>query len=399
MDFYRHLFRRNPAGAPITFTLVYLISIVFTFQTLVTAYSSSTYLEQFLNPQGVGFLFAFSSALAVILSLLLPRLLRLCGNVMSILILMLLSTVALILVGYNVSPFITVAAFALFMVVNPQLYLNIDIFLETLIGEEEHTTGTKRGLILTVMSIAAFFSPLAMGLIIGTEQNLSAVYYVGAIVGLIFMVLVISFFRQFQDPVYTTIKIRDMVRAAALNVNIKTVLVTQFLLQFFYAWAIIYVPLYLATEVGFDWSVISYILAAGLLAFIIFEYPIGVLADKHWGEKEMMAVGFVILTLSSAAFSYAAILGVACWMALMFFSRLGASLVEVTTESYFFKQVQSHNANLISLFRLTRPLANLAGALVGGFALLFLPFNLIFLVLAFLMAFGVFITSFLVDTR
>jgi MFS family permease len=399
MDFYRHLFRRNPFGKPITFALVYLISVVFTFQTLVTAYSSSTYLERFLSPEGVSMLFGVSAAGAIVVSLLLPRILERIGNVSTTLLLMLVATITLVLVGMNVAPVITLIAFTLFMMVNPQIYLNIDIFLETLIGEEEHTTGTKRGLILTIMSVAAFLSPLAMGYIIGAEQNLAAVYYVGAVVGVIFIMLIVAFFRKFSDPVYTQSTVTDMVQAAKGNLNIKTVLTTQFLLQFFYTWAIIYVPLFLATEVGFDWTVISQILAAGLLAFIIFEYPIGVLADTRFGEKEMMAIGFVILALASASISFAATIGVAGWMLLMFISRLGASLVEVTTESYFFKQVTSTEAASISLFRLTRPLANLAGALVGFIALYYLPFNFIFFVLAALMALGVFITSFLTDTK
>jgi hypothetical protein len=399
MDFYRHLFRKNPEANPITFTWVYVISVVFTFQTLLTAYSSSTYLEQFLSPSGVGILFSVAAGLAIIVSLLLPRFLRAIGNVATTLSLIVLISCALILIGLNLSPVITILAFTLFLVMNPQIYLNIDIFLETLIGGDENTTGSKRGLILTIASMAAFCSPLAMGYIIGTENNLSAVYYVGAAVGLLFIAIFVSRFRNFTDPDYRTIKVRDMLREAAKNTNVRTVLSTQFLLQFFYSWAIIYVPLYLATVVGLNWTVISQILAAGLLAFIIFEYPIGIIADRHWGEKEMMAVGFVVLAIASASISMMASMSIFGMMCLMFFSRFGASLVEVTSETYFFKQVSAEESNLISLFRLTRPLANLLGALIGSIALLYLPFNFIFIVLALIMASGVFITSFLVDTK
>ena len=36
------------------------------------------------------------------------------------------------------------------------------------------------------------------------------------------------------------------------------------------------------------------------MAYVIFEYPIGILADKYIGEKEMMGVGFFVLTISTA---------------------------------------------------------------------------------------------------
>lgn len=399
MDFYRHLFTRSEGGSPVTFTLVYLVSVLFTFQTLVTAYSSSTYMEQFVTPETVGILYSIGAVIAIIISLLLPRILRKIGNVLTTLFLALLITLSLVFLGLALTPTMAVMSFIIYLAIVPQVYLNIDVFLETLIGKDEGSTGSKRGVILTLMSVAAFCSPLAMGHIIGDSNNLADVYYVGAGVGLLFMGIVIAKFRQFYDPPYKTIRVRDMLRDAARNINVRTVMTTQFLLQFFYTWAIVYVPLFLATEVGLEWTVISQILAAGLLAFIIFEYPIGIIADRHYGEKEMMALGFVILAISSASISYMTTYGVLGWMVLMFISRIGASLVEVTTESYFFKQVDGDEPNLIGLFRLMRPLANLLGALAGSISLFFLPFNLIFIVLAFFMATGVFITTILTDTR
>ncbi len=399
MDFYRHLFGRNETGSPLTFTLVYLASIIFTFINLLTAYSSSTYLEQFISSQTVGLLFAISAALAIVLSLTLPRLLRHIGNVNCSLLLITGVSLALVCMGLALSTPLTLIAFVVYLALAPQIYLNIDIFLETLIGTDEGSTGSRRGLILTLMSVAAFVSPLAMGYIIGPENNFAHVYFVGAAAGLVLIALIVSRFRQFLDPVYTTILVRDMLRDARKNVDIRTVMAGQFLLQFFFTWAVVYIPLYLATTIGFDWPTISTILAAGLLAFVIFEYPIGYIADRHIGEKEMMALGFVFLTISSACMSFMASFGVVAWMLLMFTSRIGASLVEVTTESYFFKKVNGDEPNLIGLFRLMRPLANLAGTITGSIALLFLPFHFIFIVLACVMVSGIFITSFLTDTK
>lgn len=399
MDFYRHLFTNDGPGKELSFALIHLISIIFTFQSLLTAYSSSTYLEQFINPQFVGLVFAAAAFGAIIITLTLPRLLRRIGNVATVLFLMVLITISLILIGYAPTPIITIGAFIALMALSPQIYFNIDIFLETLIGTHEGTTGSRRGLILALMSVAAFFSPLVMGHIIGDSTNLHTVYYVAAAVGLLFIAIIIIRFRQFFDPEYITVRVRDLLALATLDKNISTVLTTQFLLQFFYTWAIIYFPLYLATVIGFEWNTIGKIIAAGLFAFVVFEYPIGLIADRHLGEKEMMALGFVVLAISSASIIYMDGASVTGWMLLMFVSRFGASLVEVTTESYFFKQVKSHESTLISLFRLMRPVANLAGALVGSLLLLFLPFNLIFIALGFIMALGAFITIRLTDTR
>ena len=90
---------------------------------------------------------------------------------------------------------------------------------------------------------------------------------------------------------------------------------------------------------------------------------------------------------------------VTSWMLLMFISRIGGSLVEATTESYFFKHTKGTDANIMSFFRLTRPLAMVLGSLMGAVALLYLPFELIFVVLGFMMVPGIFFTITLKDTK
>jgi MFS family permease len=268
-----------------------------------------------------------------------------------------------------------------------------------MIGNTEGTTGTKRGLVLTLMSLASFLSPLAMGHIIGENNNLAGVYYIGALVGLIYIAFIISKFRFFVDPVYKKISFKNLFSETLQNKNISTVLTTQFILQFFFTWTIVYFPLHMSQTAGFDWEQIGIITASGLLAYVIFEYPIGILADNKFGEKEMMALGFAIIAITSASLSFLPLVGIGSWMIVMFINRFGASLVEVTNESYFFKHVTGHDSNLISLFRLMRPLANLFGALAGSLSLLFMPINYIFIVLAIFMIFGAFMTQRLVDTK
>jgi MFS family permease len=249
------------------------------------------------------------------------------------------------------------------------------------------------------MSAAALAAPLTMALLVGDGGNLSQLYFIAGIVGVIFILAVIVAFRHFYDAPYLPLKIRGAVSHIMAKRNLRGVVMAHFLLQIFFTWAIVYIPLFLVNEAKLPWDSIGIIIAAGLAAFVIFEFPIGILADKYWGEVEMMAVGFVILAISVGGIAAMAGASVLAWMVLMFTSRLGASLVEVTTESYFFKQVRGEDASLMTVFRLTRPTANLVGALLGSACLLFLPFAMAFVVLGLILACGVFITSTLTDTR
>jgi MFS family permease len=285
-----------------------------------------------------------------------------------------------------------------FLVLNPLIYLVIDIFSETLIGQSEGSTGTKRGLALSLMSVAAVFAPLSMGYLMDHENDYTQLFLGAAGVGLLFIALVFGVFRRFYDPPYETPPLRPLLVAAYQNKNIAVVIASHFLLQLFFAWIIIYVPMYLTIELGFSWAEVGTIIAAGLFAYVVFEYPIGIIADRYLGEQEMMSIGFLILAITTASIGVVGA-NVSAFMILMFINRLGASLVEVTTESYFFKQIDGEKASLMSIFRLLRPAANVVGAIIGAITLAAFSWPLFFIIGGFILTLGVFIPRWLVDTK
>ncbi len=62
MDIHRHILmigrQRNLDKKNITFKLIYLFSTIFAFQSMLTAYMSSSYIEQFIDPKTVGAIYA-----------------------------------------------------------------------------------------------------------------------------------------------------------------------------------------------------------------------------------------------------------------------------------------------------------------------------------------------------
>ena len=77
------------------------------------------------------------------------------------------------------------------------------------------------------------------------------------------------------------------------------------------------------------------------------------------------------------------------WSAILFISRIGASIVEVSTETYFFKHVKATNAGYISLFRMTKNLAFLIVPIVAGLSIYILGMEYSWIVLALIMLLGV----------
>ena len=385
--------------APIKFWYVYLISVIFYFHTLLISYTTPTFLSQFVEAKHIGLLYSLGSVGSLLFFMVLPSILKQFGNFIVTIGLMVISIFTLAVIGSAFSSLLVITGLIMYLIINPLIYLNLDIYSETLIGKNEGQTGHVRGLTLSLMSLAALLAPLTISFVVGGGDDLSPLYFIAIGVGAMFIFVVITNFKRFIDPLYHRLKLAPLLRQCWNNRAIKLVLSTHFLLQIFFTWTVIYFPLYLASVLNLPWSTIGAIIAAGLLAYVVCEYPIGIIADNYYGEKEMMAFGFLILALSVAAISFMTTTAMIPWMVLMFISRVGASLVEVTTESYFFKKVDGGDANLMSVFRLTRPLSVLAGALLGSLCLAIMPFNLAFLVLAFVMVIGLCITLGIEDTR
>ena len=274
------------------FWSIFPLSLLFVFHGLLVAYINSTYMERHLSPEGVGALYTIGSALAVLAFLFFSHALRAIGNVKLTLFLAIIDIISLVVMGAAESSATVIVAFVVFLTINPLLYLNIDIFSESIIGTDESGTGSKRGLTLGLMSISAALAPLAMGLIVDGTDNLELVYFYAAGIFVLFILFLLWRFKRFKDPDYTHFHMRKSIRCMWLYKDIRNVMFAHLLLQMFFAWAIIYIPLYMATQVGFEWDQIGYITAFGLFAYVLFEWPIGLVADKWTGEKELWLVVF-----------------------------------------------------------------------------------------------------------
>ena len=104
-------------------------------------------------------------------------------------------------------------------------------------------------------------------------------------------------------------------------------------------------------------------------------------------------IGFSLLFMPSLGTS------VIIWTTVLFCSRIGASLIETMTDSYFFKHTNSEDAPLLSIFRLTRSASVVIGAAAGALALNFLSFDKIFYILAIIAFFGLKEALLIKDTK
>jgi len=365
----------------------------------IIIYLNSSFLEQFMSKSSIGILYTVSSAITVLGFLLISPILRRVGNYNLVLVLSTLELCVLVGMGVTTSFFPAMILFMIHHAIMPFVLFSLDVFMEEMIGNEEGTTGGRRGLYLGIMSLGGAIAPLASSFLIdGNELHYEFAYFASAFLMIPFIMIVMRYFKTFEDPLYSQVSMLSTVRSFWHHCDIRNVFFAHFTLQLFFSWMVIFSPLYLITVIGFTWSEVGLILFSGLIAYVFLEYPIGIIGDQYIGEKEMMALGFVIIAVSTSWFAFIGY-NLGAWMLAMFMTRVGASFVETTTESYFFKHTKGSDASIISFFRITRPLSYVLGALLGSIVIFTLPFNLIFVVLALLMLPGLFFTMVLKDTK
>lgn len=384
-----------------SFNAMYVAMLILSLHWAIVLYINSTYLAQFISGEAIGTLYTIGSALTLITFLIIARVLRAVGNYSLTLGLAVAEIVVLLGLAAADSLRVAVPLFVLHQAIVPLLLFNLDVFTEKLIGPNEGITGGTRGLVLTIMSIAGAVAPLAAGFLVqeGAARPFMYVYLASAGFMLLFCYSIVRNFKSFSDAPYDQIKVLSAFRAFWVQRNVRYVFLAHFLLQLFFSWMVIYIPLYLASALNFSWSEIGSILFVALTAYVFFEYGIGVLADRYIGEQEMMGIGFLILAVTTSYIAYLDAPLLIPWMVTLFMTRVGAALVETTTESYFFKNTDASSADAISFFRASRPLAYIAGALLGSLTLLYIPFNYAFLILGILMLPGIALSLALEDSR
>jgi predicted MFS family arabinose efflux permease len=377
-----------------------MATLLLIFHAFLVAYINSSFLGQFVSPAAVGTIYTVGSALSVLIFLFISRVLHKIGNFKLTFGLLCLNFIAISGMAFAESLRVAVPLFLIHLITLPITFFNIDVFMEQQIGESEESTGSKRGLLLMLASLVGALAPLASGLLVddGTGSFFYA-YLVSAITILPIIGLLLYFFKDFSDPEYDEIDLFAAIASFWQRKNIRFVFLAHFILQMFFMFMVVYVPLYLTGTIGLSWAEFGLVMFFAQLAYVLLEYPIGVIADKYIGEKEMMGFGFLVIAISSSWIAFVTESSVLTWAIILFTTRVGASFVEVTTESYFFKQTKSSDAQIISFFRITRPLSYVIGALIASLTLLYLPFNLLFIVLAFMMIPAMFFTMGIQDSK
>ena len=387
-----------------TFYIIYILAFLVAFHIALLLYVESTFVESTLKQLSinnigkfVGIIYSVAALVVLIIFLNISKILTKLGNFKLAFIFFSIETLALFGLVFIQSPIILILIFIIHLIMMRLVFFNIDLFLEG--NSRDESTGTTRGMFLTSSNIAFIIAPFMAGFIL-TDGDFWKLFFISGFIMIPTLLLLYFQFRDHKDPIYDNISLINTLREIWQRKNLYKIMVSAFLLRFFYSWMVIYTPIYLHKEIGLNLSeIVGIIIPIALLPFILFQFMLGKIADEKLGEKEILTAGFIVAGFTTMLLSFVTSTNVIVWALLLFATRVGASFIEIMTETYFYKKIDATDTHLMGCFRTLVPLAYLIGPLVATGFLMFFDYRYLFVTLGIIMLFGLKYSLTIQDTK
>ncbi|MFA6601348.1 MAG: MFS transporter [Candidatus Paceibacterota bacterium] len=374
-----------------------VIGFIFTMHMVIPMYSNSSFLSLFADEQTLGLIYMISAAVSIFGFLIAPAFIRKIGNYTTALILVCLQIGLFYGLMASEDPVTLAILFILQAAVSSLIGLCLDIFLE--VYTDSTNVGAVRGLYNATLNASWVVAPLIGSMLISGTNNYRNTYVAALAMLFPLLYLIYRNFPRFADPNYTHLSFWRLVKHISSNRNWVKLWLANIILQTFYSWMVVYSPIYLNKVIGFNWEQIGIIIVIMLLPFPLIQYPLGRLADRKYGEKEIMSIGFAILGASTICLSFFTIQSVLVWAILLFVTRIGAAAAEVMLETYFFKTVSSRDSAVLGSFRITRPLSYFLAPAIMMVGLTLISFQYMFVVIGVIVLVALIPAMTIRDTR
>jgi MFS family permease len=356
-----------------------VIGFIYTLHLVIPMYSNSSFLSLFADERTLGYIYMAGAAVSILGFLLAPMVIRRLGNYTVALWLVLIQILLFWGLLSSTSPFAITVFFILQTAIISLIGLNLDIFLE--VYTDATNVGSVRGLYNTSLNASWVIAPLIGSMLISGSNNYHNTYVAGLAMLIPLFYLIYRNFPKFKDPNYIHLSPWQLFKHISTNKNWVKLFSANLILQIFYAWMVVYSPIYLHQTMGFSWEEIGIILVVMLLAFVLVQYPLGKLADKKYGEKEMMIAGFTFMGIATILLALIHSNNIAVWAIALFMTRVGAATAEIMMETYFFKTVSPRDSAALGVFRITRPVSYFLAPLITIIGLMFTTNANLFIVL------------------
>ncbi len=348
--------------------VTYMMTFLFALHYAIPVYATSSYLHTYFNSSIVSAIYMVGSILALIASISIAKSVRKFHTYGFTFGIALAEIVIITIFGHTHNIYLLPIFFIVHFVLQVLLNISLNIFIENFTIHAK--VGSVRGLFLAVFNLGVLISPFIGGMIL-KYSSFATLYTVAACMLIPYLFFLHKYLKHMKEPAYHTLNLFEAAKKAMTNKNLRAAVIGELVVQSFYATMVIYSPIYL-TAIGVPLtSYMMIILPLALMPLVVLPYELGYLADKKFGEKEMLIIGLLILTVTTFLFVVISTTELYVWVLLLIASRIGASFVETMSFSYYFKKVGVEDPSLTAFFINMQGMGTL---IVGTVGVIIAPF-------------------------
>lgn len=358
---------------------VYMMTLLYAFHYGIPMYAASTFLSQFFGNTFTSVIYMIAGFLTLAISIHITKYLKHFHTyhfTMGIVVSQIIITFAISLTENN---FLLALFFVMHFILAALIFTCLNVFLENFSNNNE--TGQIRGIFFTLFNLGFLVSPFLGGAILA-RSGYVALFTVSASLLVPFLFFMHHYLKNIKDPRFISVNLFSSIKKAWQNKNTRGALIAVILLECFFAMTVIYLPIYITTLGISLTTYLTAILPIALIPLVIMPYELGIIADTKLGEKELMVLGLLILTVSSFAISMVTSSNILIWILILVTSRIGAALVETMSYTYYFKKIDAEDIGLTTVFSNVR---NFGLSITALFGIIFSPLVVMYPTIMFVM--------------
>ncbi len=375
--------------------LITSLALLLGFAQSLLMYVESSYFKVSLGSENVSIFYFIAYAIALIVLLNLHKIIKAIGKSTAFFLFFFLQICSVTILTMVPPSVVGIALLMMYIISSYLVIVLLDIILESY--SEDKKSGRIRGFHLMMTNLGFILGPLISTRIL-EQYSYFGLFFIAMIINMGIFVAGLIGLRGGNSKFGGNLTVKDLVRKIFINKDLMRIYWISFALEFFYALMVVYTPLYLLDR-GIGWGQIGLIFTIMLIPFTVFGYPVGILADKKIGEKEMIIGALFLIAFSTASIFFIKGNSLWIWSTVLFMTRVGAAMIETLRDSYFYKRIDGSDMDIISFFRTSRSVAYLAATALSAVILFFFPLKVVFLFIAGVVLLALYPALTLVDNK
>ncbi|MEI7890882.1 MAG: MFS transporter [bacterium] len=375
--------------------LITFISFLLGFSQSLLVYIESSYFKLSLGSENVSIFYFLAYVVALIGLLNMHKIIRRLGKSTSFFLFFFLQICAMAVLTVVVPSILGIILLMINIITAYLMYVILDIIMESY--SEDKKSGRIRGMHLMIISAGFMLGPILSTRIL-ERYSYHGLFLLSMAISMIIFVIGLIGLRGGNSRFNGNITTRDLVKKIFVNKNLMRIYWISFVLEFFYALMTVYTPLYLL-DLGMSWTQIGIVFTIMLVPFVVVDYPVGLIADKKLGEKEMLIFALFMMAFSTFSIFFIKVPSVFIWSFVLLLTRVGAAMAETLRDSYFYKRIDGEDMDLISFFRTSKSVGYIAATAISAMILVVFSIKFLFVFLAVIILLALYPAFNLVDNK